>query len=65
MPAARPTQSLIERSLAAWKAAGLEVGGMEVQPDGTIRIVAPGETAPLRSRPKGANTCDQLFGESD
>lgn len=60
MPAARPTQALIERSLAAWQAAGLTVGGMEVSPDGTIRIVAPTEAHRLSSR-KGAETCDDIF----
>jgi hypothetical protein len=53
MPAARPTQSLIDRSIAAWKANGLEVGSIEVRPDGTIRIFAPDATDAVASAPKG------------
>lgn len=65
MPAARPTESLIRRTLAAWQAAGLDVGGVEVHPNGTVRILAPSAAAPLPSpQSGGGNTCDKLFGES-
>lgn len=34
-----PRKAEIERSVAAAKACGLDVAGIEVSPDGTIRIV--------------------------
>lgn len=64
MPAARPTEKLISRALAAWTGAGLDVGGIEVHPDGTIRILAPGNLT-AHPAPKKGNTCDALLnGES-
>lgn len=35
-----PRRSTIERTIAAAKAAGIKVGGFEVDPDGTIRILS-------------------------
>lgn len=60
MPAARPTEALIARALRAWRAAGLEVGAIEVAPDGTVRILAspPASAQP----PAGGNSCDGRFG---
>lgn len=34
-----PRKSVIERTVAAAKACGLDVAGFEVSPDGTIRIM--------------------------
>lgn len=64
MPAARPTERLISRALAAWTNAGLAVGGIEVRPDGSIRILAPGEAKPVPSSAEG-QSCDDIFGVSD
>ena len=51
MTAARstyPRKAVIERAIAAARAGGIKVGGIEVDPDGTIRIL--GETdAPTAS----------------
>ena len=67
MPAARPTASLISRTLAAWQEAGLPVGAVKVHPDGSVEVLAPGQGAALSSPAsgKGGNSCDGLFpGES-
>lgn len=57
------SEALIRRALAAWTDAGLPVGGVEVAPDGTVRILAPSEVAALASRDqRKGNTCDELFG---
>lgn len=40
MPATRPSQATIRNALAAWKAAGLQIGEMTVG-DGTVTIKAP------------------------
>ena len=64
MPAARPTEALIERTLRAWQSCGLPVGGIEVKGDGTIRVLAPSQIRPLVSG-REDNSCDVLFGESD
>lgn len=55
MPAARATKAAIKRAIDAWREAGLEVGGMEVTPDGLIRITRPvdrPEETPQSSGPK-------------
>lgn len=62
MPAAKPTASLIQRSLEAWMACGLPVGGVHVSPDGSVRILAPSECEGLTSSPVEGNSCDDLFG---
>lgn len=41
MPAPRATDAAMRRALAAWKDAGLEVGRMEVTPEGRIIITVP------------------------
>lgn len=41
MPSARTTKAAITRALDAWRGCGLDVGGMEILPDGTIKITAP------------------------
>jgi Tfp pilus assembly PilM family ATPase len=35
-----PRKAAIERTIAAARAAGMKVGGFEVDPDGTIRILS-------------------------
>jgi len=62
MPAARPTEALIERSIRAVQACGLPVHGVEVSPDGSIRILAVAQPVAVAS-PAGGNTCDNLFGK--
>ena len=42
-----PRRAMIEWAIAAAKAAGIKVGGFEVDPDGTIRILTErASTAP-------------------
>lgn len=58
-----PTEALIKRSLAAWQSAGLAVAGIEVAPDGTVRILAPIDALRVASTREGVegNTCDRVF----
>lgn len=58
------SEALIRRALAAWQDAGLPVGGVEVAPDGTVRILAPSEVAAIassRGQHGKGNTCDDIF----
>ncbi|HBU16176.1 MAG TPA: hypothetical protein DEF16_16360 [Gemmobacter sp.] len=41
MPAPRATEAAIRRAIGAWKAAGLQIGKMEVTPEGKIILTAP------------------------
>ena len=55
---AYPRRSVIERAIAAAKAAGIKVGGFEVDPDGTVRILSErastaGDDAYARWKAKG------------
>lgn len=55
MPAARPSKAAIKRAIDAWRDAGLEVGGMEITPDGMIRLMRPvdrQDETPQASGPK-------------
>ncbi len=36
-----PSKAQIERMVAAARSAGIDVAGLEVSPDGTIRVVEP------------------------
>lgn len=58
------SEALIRRALAAWTDAGLPVGGVEVAPDGTVRILAPAQADSLALARQGArgNSCDAVFG---
>lgn len=38
--AAYPRRSVIERAITAAKDAGIKVGGFEVDPDGTVRVLS-------------------------
>ncbi|MBZ4690922.1 MAG: hypothetical protein JG765_2173 [Cereibacter sp.] len=53
MPAANPTKAALLRAIEAWKAAGLQIGGMEVLKDGTIRILAAMDKTPEPAHRKG------------
>jgi Tfp pilus assembly PilM family ATPase len=59
-----PTAALIRRTIKAAEQAGLEVTGVEVRPDGTLRVLANRDDsdhpAPAAEREKAA--CDELFG---
>ena len=44
-----PRKAQIERAIAAAKAGGIKVGGVEIDPDGTIRIL--GEKASAGETP--------------
>lgn len=59
-----PTAALIRRTIKAAEQAGLEVTGVEVRPDGTLRVLAnptdSDQPAPATQREKAV--CDELFG---
>ena len=50
-------QSDVERAVKAARAAGLDVGSVEVAPDGTIRVVTA--TANENEQPGGGSPFDQ------
>lgn len=64
MAAARASEALIRRALIAWQeATGREPGGVEVSPDGTVRVLAsPGDSAAPSPKPRG-RSCDDIFSE--
>ncbi len=64
MPAARTrtTSALIRNAIEACRAAGLDVGAVEVAPGGVVRILPP-EGIPAHRDVGRANTCDSLFEE--
>lgn len=67
MPAARTrtTSALIRNAIEACKAAGVDVGAVEVAPGGVVRILPP-EAVRAHDGAGRPNTCDALFeGESD
>lgn len=64
MPAARTTSALIRNAIEACRAAGMDVGAVEVAPGGIVRILPPG-AIPAHRDATGGNTCDHLFRESD
>lgn len=67
MPAARTrtTAALIRNTIEAFRAAGLDVGAVEVASGGVVRIL-PADAIPAQRGAGEANTCDALFqGESD
>lgn len=43
------TRSQIKRAIDAARDAGIEIGGVEVAPDGTIRILSLAQTQPERT----------------
>lgn len=59
-----PTAALIRRTIKAAEQAGLEVTGVEVRPDGTLRVLASAtdsaHPAPATEREKAV--CDEMFG---
>lgn len=57
----RTVEARLKRLLSTWAAAGQDVGAVEVTPDGTIRIIAPGAVPTLPSQSE-ANSCDAIFG---
>jgi hypothetical protein len=65
MPAARATEGLIARTIAACKREGLTIARVEVRPDGTVEVTTldaaavAGKAAPATA---GGNTCDNRFG---
>jgi hypothetical protein len=61
MPSARTTETLIRNAVAAFQAAGLTVGAVEVLPKGGVRVIALEAVAPLTSD-SGENLCDAVFG---
>ncbi len=69
MPGARTrtTASLIRNAIEAFQAAGMDVGAVEVEAGGVVRILPAGSIpAQCGSRAAtGGNSCDQLFEESD
>jgi len=56
MPRARVTKAEISRAIEAVQACGLPVGGVEIAPDGTIRVIGSVDKTPepvQRDQPKG------------
>lgn len=52
MPAPRATEATIRRAISVWTKAGLQVGKLEIMPDGTVRITAPDLAQPkVEARP--------------
>ena len=62
MPPPRATESAMRRALSVWMDKGLPVAGMEVMPDGTIRILASSPEPRHPAPQTGRNSCDDLFG---
>ena len=56
MPAARPSQPMIAKALAAWSAAGLRVGRMTIR-DGAVIIETP-EVAGITEKADAASAYD-------
>ena len=59
MPAARPTEAAIARAISGAIKGGMQVGVVEVRPDGTIRILPESG-----AREKGSDV-DRWFEEND
>jgi len=51
MPKARVTKAEISRTIEAVKSCGLPVGGVEVAPDGTIRVMGLMDKTPEPVQP--------------
>lgn len=62
MPATRTTSALIRNAVEACRAAGMDVGAIEVLPGGVVRILPP-EAIRAHRHAQGGNTCDDLFRE--
>lgn len=64
MPTSRLTEAKMTKAIRAWKDAGLEVGSVEIAPDGTFKILAPKDESPLPSTAIERETanCDEIFG---
>ena len=54
-----PRRATIERTIAAARAAGIKVGGFEVDPDGTIRVLTE------RSMPTNDDVYDRWRSKRD
>ena len=63
MPAAKPTQAQISRAVRGAIAGGIEVGGVETRPDGTVIVLAKNQVT-LSSAPMEGRDCDSLFGQT-
>lgn len=61
MTASRTTEALIRNAIEACKAAGLDVGAVEVSKGGVVRVLPAGAIS-THPAPEGENTCDKLFG---
>jgi hypothetical protein len=64
MATTRTTSTLIRNAIEACKAAGMDVGAVEVLPGGAVRILPP-EAIPAHRSPREGNSCDNLFEASD
>jgi hypothetical protein len=61
MPTRRLTKAVIARAIAAWVEAGLTPAGVEIAPDGTLRILASPPAAD-KAAPGRGNSCDGRWG---
>lgn len=59
-----PTAALISRTIKAAEKAGLVVTGVEVRPDGTLRVLANRDDSdqPATATEREKAACDELFG---
>lgn len=64
-PRRRETEASVKRRtaavLAAWREAGLPTAGVELAPDGTLRILAS-TPAPVQPASGRGNSCDGRWG---
>lgn len=62
MPAARPSQAVIRNAIKAAQLCGMDIGAIEVTPDGGVRIVAASTGTPLTSPEQGEDAWDAATG---
>lgn len=60
MAATAPSQARITAAIAAAQQCGLPIAGVEIDRDGTLRILATPTAYALDTDQKG-NSCDELF----
>lgn len=65
MSAARPSQAAVERAIRAWVKCGQPGRGVEVRPDGSVRVLG-GEPESVAASPANGeerrNSCDEALG---
>lgn len=61
-----PTAAQIRRTIKAAQDAGLEVTGVEVRPDGSLRVLASAaeSSSPARATERETALCDEMFAKA-